>query len=283
MVQSINRNRAPEDVLQQINLARLIADQQQQVSTGKRIDAPSDDPQAWLEVATLARFQSDEAAWTSNIGRAETRASQAEASLTAITNGLIRARELLIQANSGTTTAADRDGLATEIDGLAGDFNGILAQRDNFGGPLFGSGPPIRIPIGTDRQVIAAPNLAAVSQGIDVGGGATDTLDGIMTATAAAIRTGTPADRAQQLDALKGAIDHMTALLTKQGSAQSSLETARNQLGESGLAIAERRSQLEDADVTQALARLQSLLINQQAAQAVHGRVSQQTLLDYLA
>ncbi|MEZ5709170.1 MAG: flagellin [Blastomonas sp.] len=282
MVQSINRSRPPEEVAQQLSLSRLIADQQKAISTGQRVDRPSDDPQAWLEISTLARFQSNEAAWTSNVGRAETRATQAEASLTAITDGLIRARELLIQASTGTTTAQDREGLALELDGILNDFNDVLAQRDNFGGPLFGDGPPIRIPIGEERYVIAAPNLAQVTQGIDIGGGNVSTLQQIIVDMADAIRNGTDADRTAQFSSASGAIDHITGLLTKQGVARNSLEATKEQLGESRLALAERRSQLEDVDATEAITRLQTLLTSLEAAQAVYGRVSQRTLLDYL-
>ena len=282
MVQSINRYRAPDAVGQQTNLNRLIAQQQALVAGESRVENPSDDPQAWLEIANISRFQSDEAAWTSNIGRAETRASQAEASLQAIANGLIRARELLIQANSGITAASDREALALEIDGIRADFTSALNQRDNFGGPLFGSRPPIRVPISDGRTVVASPNAQTVQDGIPIGGGASATLDQIMIATVDSIRTGGPAERAEQLTALDGALDRITALLTRQGVARSTLVSTREQLGESRLALATRKSELSDADVTEAITRLQTLLTNLQATQAVYSRIAQQSLFDYL-
>lgn len=282
MVQSINRNRAPEDIAQQIQLAKLIAEQQQAVATGQRVTKPSDDPQAWLEISTLARFQSDDAAWTGNIGRAETRASQAEASFDALSNGLIRIKELLIQASTGSTTPQDRAGLALEVQGLLADFSDILGQRDNFGGPLFRDGPAIAVPIGNERQVVASPNMDAVRNSIDIGGGVVLSLDQIVASVADAMANGTEADRTAQFDPLDAAIDHMTGLLTVQGVARDTLEQARVQLGDNKLALADRRSQLEDADVTEAISRLQAMLVSLEAAQAVYSRVSQRTLFDYL-
>ncbi|WP_373489523.1 flagellin [Blastomonas sp.] len=282
MVQSINRYRPPKAVEQQTNLNRLIAQQQALVAGESRVAKPSDDPQGWLEIASISRFQSDEAAWTNNIGRAETRASQAEASLNAIANGLIRSRELLLLANSGVTGPIDPGALAVEIEGLAGDFTDVLEQRDNFGGPLFGVGPPIRVPISYGRTVIASPNMDAVREGIPVGGGATASLDQIMADTVDSIRNGGPADRAQQLNALDGALNRITTLLTRQGVARSTLETTGEQMDQSRLSLATRKSELSDADVTEAITRMQSLLTNLQAAQAVYGRVSQTNLLDYL-
>ncbi|AOF99912.1 MAG: flagellin [Blastomonas fulva] len=282
MVQSVNRYRAPEAVAQQIQLSQLIAKQQALVGGESRVARPSDDPKAWLEVANISQFQTNEAAWTNNLGRAETRASQAEASLNTIVSGLIRTRELLLQANSGTISPTDPESLALEVDGLASDFGDALNQRDNYGGQLFGSGPPIRVPISDGRTTVASPNLDTVREGIPVGGGATASLDEIMAATADSIRNGDGADRAAQLNALDGALNRMTQLLTQQGVVRTTLESTRDQLEQSKLSLAGRRSELSDANVTEALTRLQSLMTNLQATQAVYGQISQQNLFDYL-
>ncbi|WP_033925572.1 flagellin [Sphingomonas sp. 35-24ZXX] len=282
MVQSVNRYRAPSDVNQQVKLSKLIAEQQALVSGRSRVATPSDDPKAWLEAANISRFQSDEEAWVNNLSRADTRASQAEASLDNIVNGLIRTRELLLQANSGTISPTDPAVLAIEVDGIASDFVDALSQRDNFGGQLFGTGPRIRMPIGDARYVDAAPNLAEVQDNIDIGGGVTASLGDIMADTAASIRTGNGADRAAQLTALDGAIDRMTQLLTRQGVVKGSITSAREELTQSKLSLAERKSQLVDADVAEALTRLQTLLTNLQATQAVYAKISQQSLIDFL-
>lgn len=282
MVQSVNRYRAPSDVNQQVKLSKLIAEQQALVSGRSRVATPSDDPKAWLEAANISRFQSGEEAWVNNLSRADTRASQAEASLDNIVNGLIRTRELLLQANSGTISPTDPAVLAIEVDGIASDFVDALSQRDNFGGQLFGTGPRIRMPIGDARYVDVAPNLAEVQDNIDIGGGVTASLGDIMADTAASIRTGNGADRAAQLTALDGAIDRMTQLLTRQGVVKGSITSAREELTQSKLSLAERKSQLVDADVAEALTRLQTLLTNLQATQAVYAKISQQSLIDFL-
>lgn len=288
MVQSVNRYRAPQDVTRQVRLSQQIADQQALVSGESRIARPSNDPKAWLEASNISRFQSDEAAWVNNLGRADTRANQAEASLNTIVSGLIRTRELLLQANTGTISPTDPEVLALEVEGINADFNDALGQRDNFGGQLFGTGPVIRVPMGDARFVVAAPNLDEVQANIDVdggAGGATRTLGQIMTETAAAIRNTTntgQAARDAQLLALDGAIDRMTQLLTRQGVVKGSIESAREELEQSKLSLASRKSELVDANVAESLTRLQTLLTNLQATQAVYAKISQQSLLDYL-
>jgi flagellar hook-associated protein 3 FlgL len=285
MVQSVNRYRAPQDVTRQVRLSQQIADQQALVGGESRIARPSNDPKAWLEASNISRFQADELAWTNNLGRADTRANQAEASLNTIVSGLIRTRELLLQANTGTISPTDPEVLALEVEGINADFNDALGQRDNFGGQLFGTGPVIRVPMGDARFVVAAPNLDEVQANIDIdggAGGATSTLGQIMADTATAIRSGTPGDREAQLTALDGAIDRMTQLLTRQGVVKGSIESAREELEQSKLSLASRKSELVDANVAEALTRLQTLLTNLQATQAVYAKISQQSLIDYL-
>jgi flagellar hook-associated protein 3 FlgL len=283
MVQSINRSRPPTDVSQQLSLSRQIAQQQLAISTGKRVETASDDPQGWVDIANISRLQANEAAWTANISRASTRASQADASLTAISDGLTRVRELLIQASTGAATQQDREGLALEVEGIMATFEDILAQKDNFGGDLFRDGQPIRVPIGNARYVVAAPSLGEVTQNITVPAtGVTTDLQQIMADISTAIRTGTDVDRSNELRSVSAAVDHVTSLLTKQGVARSALETTTDQLNESRLSLIERRSEVEDLDVTEAITSLQSLLTSLEAAQAVYSRVSQRTLFDFL-
>lgn len=281
MVQSVNRHRAPEQVTQQVKISQQISEQQQLVGGRSRVATPSDDPKSWLEAATISRFQSDEAAWRNNLSRADTRASQAEASLNTIVNGLIRSRELLLQANTGTISPTDPGVLALEVEGIASDFVDALGQRDNFGGQLFGSGPRVRMPIGDARYVDAAPNLEEVQDNIETGAGPARLSD-IMAATATSIRSGTAAERGAQLTALDGAIDRMTQLLTRQGVVKGSINSAREELTQSKLSLSARKSELVDANVTEAITRLQTLLTNLQATQAVYAKISQQSLIDYL-
>lgn len=281
MMSSINRNRPRDAVQSQIDLAHAITAQQNAIATGKRINVPSDDPQGWLEVSLVARQQGNEAAWTANIGRAETRAVQAESSISELATGLTRAKELTVQASNGTLNAADREGIAKELEGILANFSDLLNQDDSFGGKLFADAA-IEVPIGGTRTVIAAPSLARLSQGINDGAGGTTTLKDAMLTTIDAIRNGSGAQRSAALTTLDSATNHVSVLLTEQGVARGRLESARNQFLDSKIVLAERRQQIESVDITEAITRLQKLDITLQAAQSVYGRIAQRSLLDFL-
>ena len=281
MIQSINRNRPSADIQSQLDLSRAIADQQEAISSGKRLIRPSDDPQGWLEVSLIARQQSDEAASTANIGRAETRAVQAESSMSELAAGLTRAKELLVLSNNDAVNGVNREGIAIELEGILDNFRDILAQDDPFGGKLFAD-VPIEVPIGGTRNVIASPTLADLAQGISDGSGGTVTLESLLLSGIAAVRSGTSADREASLQPFDKALDHMTSKLTEQGVARGRLESARDQFIDSRLVLAQRRGDIEDVDVSEAITRLQQLDISLEAAQAVYAKINQSSLLDYL-
>lgn len=281
-MESINRNRAPQEVQQQLDIARLISEKQEEVATGRKIDQPSDNPASWLEISTIARRQSDEAAWMSNIGRAETRASSAETSLDSISNGLIRMRELMIQANNDTFGPIDRETIAIEMEGLLATFNDSLAAQDSFGGALFQDGEPLQIPINENILVVSSPSIQTVTDDIPIGNGATADFETVITDIIAAVRSGDTADRTALLDPLDKVQDHMNNQVAQQGIIGNRLETAKIYLQDNGINLAERRSALEDTDLSETISKVQSLLVNLQAAQAVYGQIEQQTLFDYL-
>lgn len=281
-MESINRNRAPQEVQQQLDIARLISEKQEEVATGRKIDQPSDNPASWLEISTIARRQSDEAAWMSNIGRAETRAGSAETSLDSISNGLIRMRELMIQANNDTFGPVDRETIAIEMEGLQATFNDSLAAQDSFGGALFQDGEPLQIPINENILIVSSPSIQTVTEDIPIGGGAVADFDTVITDIIAAVRSGDTADRTALLDPLDKVQDHMNNQVAQQGIIGNRLETAKIYLQDNSINLAERRSALEDTDLSETISKVQSLLVNLQAAQAVYGQIEQQTLFDYL-
>ncbi|WP_420605829.1 flagellin [Novosphingopyxis sp.] len=281
MIQSINRNRPAEAVQSQLDLAHAIAEQQEAIASGKRLTRPSDDPQGWLEISLIARQQGDEAASSANIGRAETRAVQAESSMNELSSGLIRAKELLVLSNNDTVSGLNREGIAIELEGILANFRDILGQDDPYGGKLFADAA-IEVPIGGTRNVIASPTLVKLSQGIGDGSGGTTSLESLLQTSIDAVRSGTGALREANLQPLDNALDHMTSLLTEQGVARGRLESARNQFLESRIVLAERRKEIEEVDVSEAITRLQALDISLQAAQAVYAKINQRSLLDYL-
>ncbi|MDE0932912.1 MAG: flagellin [Novosphingopyxis baekryungensis] len=281
MVQSINRSRPREAVQRQLDVMKAIADQQAAISSGKKLVNPSDDPQGWLEISQIAVRQGNDTASVSNISRAETRAVQAESSMVEIANGLTRAKELIVLANNEATNGANQEGIAIELEGILANMQDIMGQEDPFGGPLFGT-VGIGVPIGSSRNIIASPTLAALSENISDGEGGLVSITQIMQNAINVVRTGTITERQKALSPLDNALGRMTETLTEQGVVRGRLDSARAQFDESRLVLAQRRKDIEEVDITEAITRLQALDISLQAAQAVYAKINSRSLMDFL-
>jgi flagellar hook-associated protein 3 FlgL len=277
-MESINRNRPNDGIQKQSELSTLIGKTQESIASGKSFSRPSEAPSSWLEISSLGRKAAIEDSWLNNIGRAAIMAQQAESSLDTIASGAIRAKELVILANNSTLSATDRDVIALELESLRDQFKQLVQAKDSYGGDLFHTGDPIKMRVDTNVLVTPSPNLQSVALSIDVDGGTSD-LDTIMDDMINAVRTGTTADRATQLGRTDSLVNHFSSLIANQGLLVNRLDQQEDRLQKSQLTSTERRSVLENTDVTEAISRFQSLLVNLEAAQRLYAQSNSTSLI----
>ncbi|MEO9635753.1 MAG: hypothetical protein ABJF89_11135 [Parasphingorhabdus sp.] len=281
-MESINRNRPNDAIQQQRGLSTLIAKAQESIASGKSFNRPSEAPSSWLEVSSLGRKAAIEDSWLINIGRARIKAQQAESTMDTIASGVTRAKELVILANNETLSTADRDVIAIELESLRDQFNQLSQAEDSYSGKLFHAGDPIQMRIDTNVLVTPSPNLQSLAQSIDIGGGATSDLDTIMNDMITAVRTGTAADRSQQLERTESLVSHFATLVAGQGLMVNRLDEQEDRLLQSQLTSTERRSTLENTDIAEAVTRFQSLLVNLEAAQRLYANSSSTSLIQLI-
>jgi flagellar hook-associated protein 3 FlgL len=95
--------------------AEAMQQTQRQLTSGKRITRPSDDPAAAAAGVRLRAQQSRDAQYLRNIEHARTWLATTDRVLSDIGDLLGRARELAVQASTGTFTSGDTKQLAQEI------------------------------------------------------------------------------------------------------------------------------------------------------------------------
>ncbi|BBB25153.1 flagellar hook-associated protein FlgL [Amphritea japonica] len=110
---------------------------QQQLSTGKRILKPSDDPLASAQILKLTKEVEKTEQYQDNIDISRRRLSLEETTLDAVNDATVRVKELAIQANSGAVSDTDRALIATELDELEKQLFGLLNTKDVQGEYLF--------------------------------------------------------------------------------------------------------------------------------------------------
>ncbi len=109
-----------------------------QLTTGKRIITPSDDPTGAVRVVDLNSAIGRVEQYQDNADRARSRLEQEESVLFSVTNLLQRSRELAVQGNnSATLTADDRQALAYEIRMLVDEMEGLANTQDSNGDYIF--------------------------------------------------------------------------------------------------------------------------------------------------
>lgn len=110
---------------------------QQQLSTGKRVLQPSDDPIAAANALTTQQSLAHTAQYARNQGIAQGTLGLAESTLGQVGEALQDVRTLAVAAGNGSLSASDRKSLAIELRGKISALLGLANSRDGAGGYLF--------------------------------------------------------------------------------------------------------------------------------------------------
>ena len=156
---------------------------QQQISTGRRILTPADDPVAAARILEVNQSQSINQQYISNSGAASDSLSLEESTLGSITQLLQSVRDVAVNAGDATLTQSDRASLATQLRGSYQQLLGLANSTDAGGQYLFsgyhgGTRPyseasPGNVVYGGDQgqrliQVGASRQIAVSDSGSDV-------------------------------------------------------------------------------------------------------------------
>lgn len=113
------------------------AQTQEQISTGKRVNRPSDDPAAAKRLVDLDEALGLTRRLMVNADVAVNRLSLAESALDGATNLLQRVRELAVQAGNPALSDGDRRAIGVEIDTRLDELIGLANTEDGSGEHLF--------------------------------------------------------------------------------------------------------------------------------------------------
>jgi flagellar hook-associated protein 3 FlgL len=264
---------------------------QNQIATGKRLAAPSDDAVAHQRLAVLKRDAADDAAARTNIELSATMLAASDTALGAIEQQIQRASELAVQARNDTLSASDRAAIATAVDGLIEDIRALANSRDVRGQSSFGGGGDQAfardangaiayvggagaspIPVGQAGEVQVTEHGGAIL------GDAFATLETL----SAALKANDASGIGTAVDGLAAAGETIAAARGSIGARAIRMEMELARLDNVSLSREEARSGMEDTDITVAVTELQKTLTVLQATQASFGKLTALSLFDYL-
>jgi flagellar hook-associated protein 3 FlgL len=110
---------------------------QEQLSSGKRVVRPSDDPGAASNALTTEQARARVAQYIRNQGTAQSTLQLAESSLAQAGEALQGVRELAVAAGNGALSRNDRAALAVDVRGRLEHLLGMANARDASGAYLF--------------------------------------------------------------------------------------------------------------------------------------------------
>jgi flagellar hook-associated protein 3 FlgL len=116
---------------------RDLLETQAQISSGKRINAPSDDPVGAADAAGTRSAISQFDQFKNNQDRASYLLNLGESALGSIVDAAQTIKEKLIAAGNGSYSNAERKALATDLQGLLAQLVGVANSSDGAGGYLF--------------------------------------------------------------------------------------------------------------------------------------------------
>jgi flagellar hook-associated protein 3 FlgL len=124
-------------ISQMLDQQAKIQQTQLQLSSGQKLLRPSDDPSASRQLMSLRQSQSALGQYGVNLDFAESRLSQSESVFGDLEDLLQRARELTIQAASGSQSDEGRKAIAVELSSVSDQLLALANSRDQSGNYLF--------------------------------------------------------------------------------------------------------------------------------------------------
>lgn len=280
---------------------------QQQISTGRRVETPSDDPQAAAAAerarAELAHIDRERRA----MGFARSILGHADGALAEVTETLTASREQLIAAGNAALGPPERSLIAGELQGLRQRLFAAANSSDGAGGFIFGGQGATSAPfvdngqvsfVGTGgRQLIASDvplttSLDGRTTFVDIdSGNPSNPRENVFEKLDTAIAVLRDANASPQTiqDAIKAAIDTLDHASTDTANKRAEVGEQLHRIDgeESRLGGTEDQTHsfvadLVGADLAKAISEFNALQTNQTAAMKTYRQISSTNLFDYI-
>ena len=266
---------------------------QQQLTSGRLINAPSDSPTGTNRAMQTRADQAATAQQTRNIGDAKSWLEQTDSTLQEMLDTARRVRDLTVQgASSGSNTTESSQAIATEVkslrDGLLSLANRTIGGRPLFGGVTPGTkaydatgtyvgqvGPPVT------RRVSDTEVIRVDTAGPDAFGPAGADIFAIADKIATDV-VANPAALQGHLADLDAVMKGMLTAVADVGSRAARVDREEQVNADRALTLSSRLAETENIDLPNTIMRLQMQEVGYQAALAATAKALQPTLMDYL-
>lgn len=264
-----------------------LAKLQEQINSQKKYTKPSDDPVAAMLGMGYRTELNQIEQFSRNIGEANNWVDTTDATISQAVSALQRARELTVQASTGTLTADQRKSISEELIQIKEHLTDLGDTQ--VGGKYIFNGIDTNVKPSIDKkygvgeiklEVFSGISIQINTNGKELFG---DTLgkDGSIQKTIDDLTSneGSIDDRLKDLD---GTINLFLSVQAQVGARQNRVDLMSDRLKQQELFATEILSKNEDIDIEKAILNLTTQESIHNAALSVGAKIIQPTLLDFL-
>jgi len=288
-------------------LQKTIANAQNQLTTGKQLNNPSDNPNQTNAIEVVQSAVNAQSGYQSTIQQLTTRLNTQESAVQNTSDVLTRFKQLLLQANTSTASTQDRTSIATEMQSLRDQMLSAANTQDTNGNFVFSGamGDTAAFSKGADGTTRYTGDSSALK--VTIGQNSSITLHStgnkIFTNAARMTPSGStvPVGFFQSLDdAIKAVGTNnaggMSTAIGEADTLQNGLTQSLSQIGthlntlsnqesnneSTNLQLKSTLSTLQDVDYTTTITKLTTDMTSLQAAQSSFAQMSKLSIFNYL-
>jgi len=284
-----------------------LAKSQAQLAQGKQIINPSDAPDQASTVQRLKSILTRQDSYQTALNTVQNRLQGEDSTLSSVSDLLIRAKEIAVQANNDTLSPDNRKALGVELQGLRDQMLSLANTKDNSGNYLFAGSkvtqPPfvsvaggspqyvgdqtrMRVVVGENRTMpinrtgtdAFVPVNRTLSDGTVQGVGFFNAMDdlikGVNTTNRPKMQGGL-----SDLDSLLGGLSMARANI---GSGLKGIDQQTSVIEDTVLNLKTTLSSVEDLDYASAITKMNQQMLSLEAAQSSFAKISQLSLFNYI-
>lgn len=269
---------------------------QSDLSSGRDVRFPSQDPVSFQKSRIIEGNIQKAEQFQSNITSGLRQSRLAQDSLDDVLDNLLKVKDLAVQGSNDSFGSGERDNMATEVAGLRKNIISSLnidyGDRYLFAGtnsdvqPFDDSGATITNNSNAKPPKIVAGNgveidISITGQEVNSVGGGRE-LFGILDDVETALQN----DNTQNLNNLLGdvddAVEHITDVTSRLGDNINRMDFMFEQYESSKITQESNVSELVDTNYAEAFSSLQRNQVAYESAMAVHSKMFENTLLNYI-
>jgi len=270
----------------------------QQVSTGKRVTLPSDDPFASAAMVQNTIETGNVDQYTQNVSSVLLTLQSSDAALSSVVTSLTKAVSLGTQGANGTNSAANLQAIAAQVQGL---LTSVVSQANTSvgGSYLFGgtsSATPYTAdpasPTGYTYNGNNGVNSVAIGDqtnvqvnvpGSQIFSDPSNNVLASLSSLITALKTGTSADIATATSAVTSAIGFIGQQRVIYGNSEGQVNAQETNLQQDTVTLASQKNNLIGVDEATAAVNLSQAETANSAALAAAAKVLPNSLLNYLS